>query len=64
MAKMKKRPLLAHCFRYGEHADIGHILISCPYMKFFHSIITGTLNLQLEEKHWILGFSKAMNPVI
>ena len=64
MAKMKKWPLLAHCFRCGKCADIGHILISCPYTKFFHSIITGALNLQLEEKYWILGSSKAMNPVI
>ncbi len=33
-------------------------------MKSFHSVIVSALNVQIEEKYWILGFSKAMNPVI
>ncbi len=64
LAKVKKALELCRCVFCGTQADLGHILSRCPATQQLHSWVCGALDIELETFHWILGYSKAINPVI
>ena len=64
LTKVKKALELCRCVFCGTQADLGHILLRCPATQQLYSWVCGTLDIELETFHWILGYSKAINPAI
>ena len=66
ISKIRKNPELAKCFFCGEKAKLGHILLKYPWTKQLQDWVVQVMELEtpLNVEQWILGHSKAVNPVL
>ncbi len=45
-------------------ANLVHVLLKCPCTENAYNQVTTAMNLTIEAEEWILGHSRAVNPMI